>query len=380
MAEYRLRVCIGYNDDGSPIMKRISASNETELADKAAHALLSSERRSEFVQDAIPELVEKKAAPTFKEYAEHWLEVYKKPNLKHTSLDTYVNSLSKLYPTIGNTSLDKIILTMIQELLNDLAAQGIARSTIDKVKLTVKQVLQSAKEDGLIPENVADTKRLKNPSNIVNERDALSDEHYFDILKNIPKLQPQDQALIGLFAYAGMRRGEALGLRWENVDFDNNIIRIRDNATYPRSQNDAVLTTPKTKKSVRDLSITEPLRVILRQLEMSGQFVIGGMDAPITKSSYTKRIARINKKGEGDNGIDLYGATAHIFRHTYGTFLAYNGVGAIDLTEIMGHEDISTTMKIYVHVKMDSVRDAEHRAASLLMDATQAAMRVQKVA
>ena len=64
----RLRVCVGYNDDGSPVIKHVTAKTEMELADRVAKALLDSERRGEFVK--AKEAPQKPALPMFKEYAE----------------------------------------------------------------------------------------------------------------------------------------------------------------------------------------------------------------------------------------------------------------------------------------------------------------------
>lgn len=379
MAKHRLRVCIGYNDDGTPITKQVSGNSEIDLADKVARALLACERRREFVQEAgtvIP-FPTKPKAPLFKDYAKTWLDTFKRNTLKDNSVQMYAEAVKKLCQAMGHMPMDEITTETLQQALNRFAqtprndGKAVAKTTIHKYRLTMRQILQSAYEDGLIEKNVADTKRLTNPSNVEYQREALSDEAYFDVLANISKLEPEDQALIGLFAYTGMRKGEALGLRWANVDFEARLIHIRDNATYPNGANNAIIGTPKTKSSVRSLSITPPLMKILSQIKGRGQYVIGGGDKAVTNSSYNKRMKRIK------SAIDLHGATAHIFRHTYGTYLSYQGVGAVDLTAIMGHQDVSTTMKYYVHVKEDSVRNAERMAADSMTKGIEAARQGQ---
>ncbi|MDO4197079.1 MAG: hypothetical protein Q4D33_13145, partial [Prevotellaceae bacterium] len=77
-----MRVCVGYNDNGFPIIKQICASSETELAEMAVKALLKSERRSEFVAD-LPVV---KTIPTFGKYAAEWMKTYKRGKLKPTTL------------------------------------------------------------------------------------------------------------------------------------------------------------------------------------------------------------------------------------------------------------------------------------------------------
>lgn len=95
MSKHRLRVCIGSNDDGSPIIKQICATSELELAEMAVKALLKSGRRSEFVAD-LPVV---KAVPTFGKYAAEWMKTYKQGKLKPTTLKGYESILrSHFYP------------------------------------------------------------------------------------------------------------------------------------------------------------------------------------------------------------------------------------------------------------------------------------------
>ena len=75
MATKRLRVCVGHNDDGSPIIKQISGNSDFELADKAVTAILSSERRPEFIQDT-GSATSIHTVPTFGDYTEQWLQIY----------------------------------------------------------------------------------------------------------------------------------------------------------------------------------------------------------------------------------------------------------------------------------------------------------------
>ena len=104
MSKHRLRVCIGYKDDDSPIIKQICATSEFELADLAARALLKSARRNEFVADVPVQ----KAIPLFGKYATEWLKTYKKGKLKPTTLKGYVSILNThFYPAWRQTPIDQ---------------------------------------------------------------------------------------------------------------------------------------------------------------------------------------------------------------------------------------------------------------------------------
>jgi len=137
-----------------------------------------------------------------------------------------------------------------------------------------------------------------------------------------------------------MRRGEVLALRWEDIDVDGGWIHVSKNAVFA-GRNKAVIGQPKTKKGERDVPLAPALLEHLGPLSSTG-YVLGG-DAPLTLSAYNCAMKRIKKT------IDLHGATAHIFRHTYASLLNATGAQPKAIQSIIGHADINTTMNIYVH-------------------------------
>lgn len=189
---------------------------------------------------------------------------------------------------------------------------------------------------------------MKNLSTIVHERDAIAEADYFGILNNLHKLQVSDRRMIALLLLTGMRRGEVLGLRWEDIDFDDKLIHVQQGVVY--TDNAPLLTIPKTKKGYRSIPLDDRLVEHLKPIQGTG-YVIGGNE-PITKSSLTKLLRRVNKT------IDMHGATPHILRHTYATLLNNAGVNPKTIQYILGHADISTTMNRYTHSSMENVREA----------------------
>ena len=106
MAKHRMRTCIGYNADGTPMIKQISGDSELELADKIVNAILSSSRRQEFIGTTSIKIVQ--SAPLFKKYADEWLETYKIGKCKPTTISGYHSILNQyLYPEFGNLPIDQ---------------------------------------------------------------------------------------------------------------------------------------------------------------------------------------------------------------------------------------------------------------------------------
>ena len=191
----RLRVCVGYNDDGSPVIKHVTAKTEMELADRVAKALLDSERRGEFVKaneaPQAKEAPQKPALPMFKEYAEEWFRVYKEGRVKPTTAGNYRTILEwHLYPAWGEVRLDEITTKGIQEFLS--TKKDKSHKTIQEILTMLKAVLESAKQDRLIDINPADDHRLVIPSKRKKVREALPMEAVQDIIANLGKLETMD--------------------------------------------------------------------------------------------------------------------------------------------------------------------------------------------
>ena len=143
---------------------------------------------------------------------------------------------------MGMTAATVLTMKAIQEFLNGRSDRS--RKTLQELLTLLKAILESARKDRLIEFNPADDRRLRIPSDKKTERKALSMEDEKDILANISKLQKQDQRFLALLIYTGMRRGEILGLMWDDIDLEENVIYVRRNVTYPSGQNDPLVQYP----------------------------------------------------------------------------------------------------------------------------------------
>lgn len=286
----RRRIRISENDDGTPVYQWISADSADALNDATVQAYIQSGRISEFLTASTATVPEAQTCQvTFHDYTERWLTLYKS-GLKGTSRNDYHYILSHyLYPAFGDRLLSEITTDNIQELFNAHAA--LARSTIHKMEMYLEQILRSAVKDKLIRENPVDHERLNNPSRVQYKREALSKEEYMDILGNIHTLEPRDRKMLALLAFTGMRRGEALGLRWEDIDFESKQIHIQRNVVF--ITNSPTIDTTKSVSGNRTIPMDDRLVALLRPIEPEG-FVVGGA-SPISKSSYNKAMQRIGR-------------------------------------------------------------------------------------
>lgn len=262
-----------------------------------------------------------------------------------------------LYPVFAEREIAEITTGDIQEFLN--ARTHLAEKTLKELITFLREVFADAIEDNYMKKNPTISRKLVIPSHKKAERNALSKDQILDILDQAGKLDGYDKRLICLLLLTGMRRGEVLGLRWEDLDIEDGLIHVRRNVTFP--QNQPHIGTPKTKKGERSIPLEPVLWELLQPAQKEG-FIIGG-DKPITHMVFRRSWERISKK------VNLYGASPHIFRHSYLTLANNAGVDPKTLQAIGGHADITTTMNTYVHQQLEQIRGAGDKIGAHLFTA-----------
>ena len=143
-----------------------------------------------------------------------------------------------------------------------------------------------------------------------------------------------------------MRRGEVLGLRWEDLRAGK--IYVERNVVHPQ-RNQPIITTPKTTAGIRTIPIIPPLMEALLPFSKEG-FIIGE-ETPLTQSRFNAMWNRISKT------IDLHGATPHILRHSYLTYAAGLTTDIKTIQGISGHSDVFTLMNRYAHPQEEKINE-----------------------
>lgn len=294
---------------------------------------------------------EPKPSILFGPYAMDWLTTYKKPKLRQTTYKTYENQLRKhVLPYFEDTPIECITTLDVQKFFN--TKSEMSKSSARQMKIILHEIFAGAIEDGHISKDPTESKRLTLPDR-QTEREALSTNDYADIIRSLPLLNPKDALLLALLMFTGMRRGEVLGLMWDDVD--NEFIHVKRSVTY--NGNQPIIGKTKSKAGIRIIPISPQLRPYLEGRKDG--YVIGEGDSPITESSFDRTWQRIEKT------IDLHGATPHVFRHTFLTQLCSTGVTVKTLQAIAGHADIQTTMNRYVHKVNEDILDAGRQFGNL---------------
>ena len=353
MGTERRKIITSFTESGKPIYKFLKANNQDDMNIKIVKAFVESGRIFEICPH-IQVAGHSESETLLKEYALEWLE--RKRRLKETTRMTYLKYLNQyIIPDLGNLKIVNIKDTDVQKMLDKHG--NLARKTLVEMKSTLHQVLKYAVSDEIIRRNPCESVDIVIPSSKVKERQALPLAQFQEILAHLQELTGDDRRFLALCLFTAMRRGEALGLRWE--DISDNKIHIQRNVTHPQ-RNQPCISTPKTKAGIRSIPLTEPLKQLLRPFETSG-FVIGG-EKPYSLSSYRAMWKRIQK------AIDMHGATPHVLRHSYLTYAVGTTTDFKTIQGISGHADVFTLMNRYAHPQDEKVVDLTNTIADILTE------------
>jgi len=290
----------------------------------------------------------------FATYAWEWFESYKVPKLRPGTAMNYRLTIRKhLVPYFGQMHMNTITTADVQRFYNQHAHQ--ARSTVRTMGILLHGIFESAIEDGLCTINPTRSKRLTMTQR-KKVREALPLEHAQDIIAGLPKLEPKDRLLVALLIFTGIRRGEALGLQWADIDFERKLISIKRSVRFVG--NKGYIGPTKSSAGVRLIPLSPQLEEVLDQVDHGGKYLLGNGEFPITEMTYKRGWERICRT------IDMHGATAHVLRHTYITMAAAH-LDIKTLQTIAGHADISTTMNRYAHGREDRIIQANALLAGM---------------
>ena len=298
------------------------------------------------------------SAQSFKQYTDDIYDVFLKPRWKTTTEETNRFLLDKhILPFFGTMPLCSITTVTVQDFFQK--KKHLSKSYTKQMLIIMHEIFENAVEDGKLEKDPTASKRITLPEK-ATKREALTAAQFGDVVAHINDLQPDDALLIALLCFTGMRRGEILGLKWDSVT--DKTIKVKSEVTY-KSNQPVFHEYTKSKSGIREIHIQKELKPYLKKRGKG--FVIGGGSTPITQSKFDRAWQRIGKK------INLYGATPHVFRHTYLSMLAASGVDPKTVQTIAGHADFSFTYNRYIHKNSENVANASEKFSETLNGLTQ---------
>lgn len=348
-----------YTADG-PKRRYISGKDRKAVAEKLAKAL--SDRAGGFVFDA--------GSMTVGEYLSRWLQDVK-DTVRDSTWQRYEYAIRPhIEPALGRVKLKDLNPAQLRWFYRDRLDSGLAPATVHKLHVVLHKALKAAVEDGLIPRNVATG--LKLPKITREEVNPLDRGEARQLLESASgeKLE----ALYVLALATGMRQGELLALKWDDLDLELGTLRVR--RTLTKVGKSFTTGEPKTKKSRRVIRLTtggiEALRkhltTQLAEIERMGSlykpggFVFASTTGGIIDPSHLrnrsfKPLLKVAK---------LRPVRFHDLRHTCATLLLSRNINPKIVSEMLGHASVSITLDIYSHLMPDMQEKAVEALEEML--------------
>lgn len=356
-------ITVGINPkNGNPIRKSITTKTRREAADWV-NEQNSAKKKGELVQNNKIKLAE---------WVRKWLDIYKKVAIKQPTYDNYSYLIDKyIIPAIGEHQIQKLTIGTIQMFISNLMSDGLSARTTQYVNFILRSALKQAVTNNLISKNPCEgtvlPKKVKKPIRILTIEEIAK-------LKSCLESGSRDGDNYYLYPAfllqmsTGLRRGEVLGLFWENVNLAEGYIEIKQQLVVSVKKG-VFLTTPKTAASVRRIPLPAMVIDVLAKYKadkLSGFVFTTATDNYIHPRNYTRSFKMfLNKAG-------LPKIRLHDLRHTFTTLMICNGADIKMVSEIIGHTDVNFTASVYTHPTMEMKRKAMCKMDEILSPSAEA--------
>ncbi len=292
---------------------------------------------------------------TVGEYLDRWLKDSVRGTVRISTFERHEQIIrAHLMPSFGRMKLKALTPAHVRSLHREKLDAGLAPATVRKIHSTLHKALSQAVADGLIPRNAAD---VKAPRPAPEEMRPLSESEARTFLDIAREAGDRFEALYVLAITTGLRRGELLGLRWDDADLDRGTLRV--GRALVREGGRHVLGETKTRRGRRRVNLTSRTVAALKahrksQLEkrvrLAGLYEDHGLiftsenGTPLNPGNLVKRSFKPLLKRAGLPEIRF-----HDLRHTCATLLLGRGVHPKIVQELLGHATIAMTLDTYSH-------------------------------
>ncbi|MGW5922338.1 tyrosine-type recombinase/integrase [Nocardia fluminea] len=289
---------------------------------------------------------------TVGEYLDYWIKEVAPGTLRPTTIDTYRRTIElHLKPRLGSFSLSNLSVATLQGWINEQAAAGFSASKIRQIRIVLSAALTRAMREEIVVRNVARLVILPKYKQTRGQAWTTTELARFLSVATDHTLYPAF-LIIGLY---GLRRGEALGLRWSDIDWDIQQIHVQQQLLF--LNNYFMIGPVKSDSGKRDLPLLIPVRDALRQHRTkTDPYVADDLifktsnGQPIRPYSLLRTFYHLQEKA-GLRRIRL-----HDMRHTVATLLKNARVPDRDIQLILGHSRVTTTQELYQHGEVELQR------------------------
>jgi integrase len=308
---------------------------------------------------------------TVEQFMRKWLDEVVQPPRRRIRTYHLYNENTRLYinPMLGKIALARLTPLEVQGFVNALVARGYKPRTVQIAHGILRNALNQALRWGMVQRNVASLVTLPKAQRV--KQKFLSPDEARILLNHI-----KGDRLEALFTVAlalGLRKSEALGIRWQDIDFDQKTATVQVELVYNKKQ--FMLEPLKTENGRRRLALPQfavDALLVLRDKQAQEQAYLGehwhndfglvfttSLGTPLSTRNVTRSFHRLLAKA-GLERMRFYD-----MRHTCASLLLVQGVPLRVVMEILGHSQISLTANTYTHVIQPLVTDAASRLDEL---------------
>lgn len=283
---------------------------------------------------------------------EYWISIKEKtvrPNTVRNYRERYQKNISKV---IGKMLLIDIKPIHCQKIFSDMAEEGYKTTTMYQTRIALFNMLEFAKENDIIIHNPCKKSVRSDMGKPSDKKEALEIAEQQTFLEYAEGQSYENQYRFIL--QTGLRTGELVGLKWEDIDFNKKTMTISRSMEFRHSTGVWRVGEPKSSSGYRTIPLTnEAIRILKDQKIKNSRLKVTPIEwreyvflcrkgTPIKNSTYDTALYKICNKA----GIKPF--AMHILRHTFATRCIEGGMKPKTLQKILGHSNIGITMNLYV--------------------------------
>lgn len=379
--KYRIQFYYGKKANGKPqkFSKMITVEGNTDKQRKKNAESQLSKYREEILSGKYIHHGKR----LLKDFVNDWREQYAPDKLSISSIEIYNIHLNKrIIPELGHYHLDEITPFIIQRFLNDLKKptarkdgknEKLSKSTINYIQRVIKNVFSRAVEWKCIKENPVTMKKEKEKSSAGNYYD---NNELAELLKCLKELELNWRLFFYLAVSCGLRKGELMGLQWEDINFEEGTIKVSHALIHTNSTtNGYILKAPKSEHSIRTINLPSDIISLLkkykeqriREKNSLPTFWEGGDYFFVFSNEFGKPYSRrypLTKWNRFTQKFGLRQIRLHDLRHTNATYMLSKNIDLKTVSSRLGHSRTTFTADVYIH----RTKEIDKRASELFVD------------
>jgi integrase len=356
------QLLLGYDGLGRPIRRFVTAKTRSEVAQK-----LKQLRRQFDDGLTVPD-----AGLKLEALFERWFEDVLRHQVAPSTFSNYrALTVKHIVPALGKKKISALMVTDVDRLLSSKIDSGLSTSTVRRIRAVLSQCLDQGIRWGVVSRNVASHSRA--PRETRKEGRTLSPEQAKQFLAYLKG--HRNEALYAVMLSTGLRRGEALGLMWKDLDRDSGVLQIR--RQLKREGGTLVTADTKTSRSRRSVNLPPPMlkallwherrqeteRTALGTSWINTDFIFtSAVGTPIDPRNFYREFTKICR----DAGMGDW--HPHELRHSAASLMLAQGVKLQVVSQVLGHASIRMTADVYGHILDPDRQEAADAMGTLLWD------------